>query len=335
MFSDMHEEPSMSSATHASASRDVAARVAAVGVTFNRKTLLAECLDALLSQTRPLDCIFVIDQASTDGTREMLGERGWLELSQVRYCRSEVNTGGSGGFHRGMQMAHEAKFDWVWIMDDDAIADADALKNLLQYTKLPDLVAIANTKIRVDGTVDTGHFALAARTRCNSTKPLTLSFSSFVGLLVSCRAINSVGLPKAEFFLMYDDNEYSRRLRTIGKIALAEDAIILHKEASRPQLFAKRLGWTFPVIPWDTFCVRWFLYWRNRVWTEIHADKVDFASLAKLFILLFKTSIGICLVDGREAPSRLFIIQQAIVAGILGRFDNNFPFRMRFKVHRI
>ena len=49
--------------------------ICAVVVTYNRKKLLGECLDALLHQTRPLDSIIVIDNASTDGTYEYLNER--------------------------------------------------------------------------------------------------------------------------------------------------------------------------------------------------------------------------------------------------------------------
>jgi rhamnopyranosyl-N-acetylglucosaminyl-diphospho-decaprenol beta-1,3/1,4-galactofuranosyltransferase len=40
----------------------------AVVVTYNRRELLEQCLDALLAQTRPPDRILVVDNASTDGT---------------------------------------------------------------------------------------------------------------------------------------------------------------------------------------------------------------------------------------------------------------------------
>ncbi|MCD6105633.1 MAG: glycosyltransferase, partial [Thermosipho sp. (in: Bacteria)] len=40
--------------------------VCAVVVTYNRKELLLECLEALRKQTRPLDAIYLIDNASTD-----------------------------------------------------------------------------------------------------------------------------------------------------------------------------------------------------------------------------------------------------------------------------
>lgn len=45
-------------------------RVAAVIPTYNRRTLLLECLDSLFRQTVPLAWDFVVDNASADGTVE-------------------------------------------------------------------------------------------------------------------------------------------------------------------------------------------------------------------------------------------------------------------------
>jgi rhamnopyranosyl-N-acetylglucosaminyl-diphospho-decaprenol beta-1,3/1,4-galactofuranosyltransferase len=87
--------------------------VAAVVVTYNRSRLLLECLDALLRQTRPVDKIVLIDNASTDGTVEVLRSRGYLANPKIDYQRSEFNSGGAGGFHDGMKRAHELGFDWI------------------------------------------------------------------------------------------------------------------------------------------------------------------------------------------------------------------------------
>src|SRR5437899_136245 len=48
--------------------------VAAVVVTYNRRSCLERCIDTLLHQTRPLDAVYVIDNASTDETSEYLAE---------------------------------------------------------------------------------------------------------------------------------------------------------------------------------------------------------------------------------------------------------------------
>ena len=47
-------------------------KVCAVIVTFNRKILLMRTLTALYAQTRPVDTILIIDNASSDGTPELL-----------------------------------------------------------------------------------------------------------------------------------------------------------------------------------------------------------------------------------------------------------------------
>ena len=90
-------------------------KVCAVVVTYNRKELLRQCLHSVLQQTRPLDCILVVDNASTDGTLDLLN----AEFSNVEQLKLPTNTGGAGGFKAGMQWAYCKGYEWVWVMDDD------------------------------------------------------------------------------------------------------------------------------------------------------------------------------------------------------------------------
>ncbi len=99
----------------------------AVVVTHNRKEKLRDCLAALAGQQRPPDHILVVDNASTDGTSTMLDR----EYGGVEVLRLAKNEGGAGGFHEGMKRAHMAGAEWLWLMDDDTIPDADALEQLL------------------------------------------------------------------------------------------------------------------------------------------------------------------------------------------------------------
>ena len=46
-------------------------KVAAIVVTYNRKQLLQECLNAILNQTAEVERIIVINNASTDGTEDL------------------------------------------------------------------------------------------------------------------------------------------------------------------------------------------------------------------------------------------------------------------------
>ena len=73
-------------------------RLAAVVVTYNRKQLLVECLRALLRQTVCIDRIFIINNASTDGTNEYLEEQGLLSYASINLENMNQNEGGAGGF---------------------------------------------------------------------------------------------------------------------------------------------------------------------------------------------------------------------------------------------
>lgn len=303
--------------------------VAAVVVTCNRKTILGECLDALLHQTRPVDRIFVIDQASTDGTPELLMARGYLGNPRICYDRSEVNSGGAGGFCRGMRLAHAAGFDWIWIMDDDAIADSEALRGMLPYAALPGVVAIANPKLRPDGQADPCHIQIRRSQIPAPPGPVGLSFSSFVGLMIRREAIDSIGFPKAELFLYLDDHEYCGRLCSVGAIVLAEGATILHKQANSPLRTVRRLGRDFCFYPSREFAFRFYFMWRNTTWLACHGYGERAKRISRLAIGLMKAVLRIFVIDRTDVLARLYVVLRAAIDGLFSRFDNALAFRMR------
>jgi rhamnopyranosyl-N-acetylglucosaminyl-diphospho-decaprenol beta-1,3/1,4-galactofuranosyltransferase len=64
-------------------------RIVAVVVTYNRKLLLAECLDSLVRQSHPPDAIYIVDNHSTDGTRDYLIGREWIAPGERTGMASE------------------------------------------------------------------------------------------------------------------------------------------------------------------------------------------------------------------------------------------------------
>ena len=212
----------------AASTRSNAPRVCAVVVTFNRCELLRECLSALQEQTRQVDEILVVDNASTDGTLQML--RG--EFPQVRVLALEENGGGAGGFHAGMKAAYEAGFEWLWLMDDDGRPAPDCLEKLLEHAApmrvLAPLQRDASGRLYGIGVwrniyVDVTHSV--ARGAASTGDYLF----AFVGPLLSREAIAAAGLPNREFFIWFDDYEYALRLHRCGvKIVAVPDAIFHH-----------------------------------------------------------------------------------------------------------
>lgn len=221
-------------------------QIAAVVVTYNRKELLLECIDALLAQTYSLWKIIVIDNASTDGTQQTLREKGYLDHPVFSYHLMEKNLGGAGGFYEGMKYAREYRADWVWIMDDDTIPGHDALRAMAEKTaKYPGASFFASC---VEGpahepmnvpTIDSRPTANGYSDwyMAMNDRLLKIKTATFVSLLINGKAIEKCGLPCRDFFLWGDDSEYTTRLtRHFGPAYMAGDSWVCHKRANASSL---------------------------------------------------------------------------------------------------
>ena len=218
-------------------------RVAAVVVTFNRKALLVECLEALARQTHPLERVLVVDNASTDGTREAVEEAGLAGPLPLEYLRLSRNGGGAEGFHYGVREAARGDADWLWLMDDDCEPDDDALERLLDAPSAsdPGTVALVGA-VRLPGG-DPLPMHRGWITRRPFRAPISAlpadayqaaeaacDFASFVGPLFRASAVRAAGPPLREAFIRFEDLEYSARMRSEGAMRFVPASVIRHKE---------------------------------------------------------------------------------------------------------
>lgn len=331
--------------------------VCAVVVTYNRKNLLLECLNALRKQTRPIEAIYLIDNFSNDGTAKLLLENGYIDklppqnldepwkLSleynnglnkiKVSYVRMNENTGGAGGFYEGVKRGYEKGYDWLWLMDDDAEPKENALELMMPIVKIKEVVGISNLKIGLDGKIQYGHKGWKNICRINScvvkkisdkdliNDVLEIDFSSFVGLMVSKKAVQKVGFPKKKFFIHHDDVEYSFRLRTIGKIILIKDSVILHKDGAKSGGIYKKF--LFKASLRKPFNSLWLSYYGMR--NLIYLKKVEcgfFVAFLTTLKVTLRSSIGILLFDDNKLKRIKFVIN-ACLDGLNGNFDNERP----------
>jgi GT2 family glycosyltransferase len=246
------------------------ARVVAVVVTFNRQRLLLECLDALARQTHSLAGAIVVDNASSDGTREALGaERDLLERLPVDYLRLRRNGGAAEGEHYGMAAALDRDADWIWVMDDDCEPAADALEQLLGAAawRDPSTAALVPRAVSPDGNdlpLDRGmirpRWFLAPLTppapRDSARPEAVIDFSTFVGPLISTSAARAAGLPLREAFIRNEDVEYFARLRRAGRSWLIRDSVLVHKPA-RPFVDASFRARARDYLRPDPFAEEW------------------------------------------------------------------------------
>src|SRR6185437_4610016 len=97
--------------------------VTAIVPTYNRAGYLGEALSSILGQTFPPTQIIVVDDGSPDATPDVVARCG----PPIEYI-AKPNGGKSSALNLGLQHATE---EFVWICDDDDIAEPGALAKLV------------------------------------------------------------------------------------------------------------------------------------------------------------------------------------------------------------
>lgn len=243
--------------------------VCAVVVTHNRKELLAESLRALLGQTHAVDEILIVDNASTDGTPEMLAAHGYLQNPVVRHLRLPSNVGGAGGFHAGIKAAYEHGHTWIWLLDDDTIPQPEALSALLiardrfPAGERPDL--LASRVLWTDGTPHPMNTCIAKRSP-DPTIALaqrhgveSIRATSFVSMLFHRRFVDAFALPLADYFIWSDDIEYTARILRDNFGVVVSESTVVHKTPRKHSSITAEPS-------------RFYYHVRNTCWMLLHSD---------------------------------------------------------------
>jgi rhamnopyranosyl-N-acetylglucosaminyl-diphospho-decaprenol beta-1,3/1,4-galactofuranosyltransferase len=197
----------------------------AVVVTWNRAALLERILRAVDAQTIRPAVIVVVDNASDDGTPEILRRLGEELATPLDVVRLERNTGGAGGFHAGVERAAEAGAELLWLMDDDGTPPADCLETLLPYAGGYDFIGPAVVAeddparlcfpIRIPGSARVVHRITEVEAAAEG-RVLEGVVVPFNGVLVTGELVARIGSPREDFFIWGDDVEYLWRAKRAG-----------------------------------------------------------------------------------------------------------------------
>ena len=215
--------------------------VAVVVVTFNRADLLARMLDGLAAQTRRPDAVYVVNNASSDHTREVLDARPDLGLVVTH---NEENLGGAGGFHLGVEQAYLDGHDRIWLMDDDVVPAPDCLAVLLSHDESclmavrEDLRGALVEKAAIHFDLRRPHVIRPKRAsvetsyadRAAMPERVQIENVAFEGFMVHRRVIDVIGLPDPAYFIFYDDVDFAVRARRAGfRIWAIRDAVLVRQ----------------------------------------------------------------------------------------------------------
>lgn len=225
-------------------------------LTYNRKDLVPKTIKALARQSRPLSKIIVVNNASTDGTLQVLQElKRLLPAGLLCIYNLKENLGASGGFSEGMRyfLTH-TQADWLWLMDDDAIPERRALEKFMQYYH-----NLAFSKKGRIGILQNERVLSLAELRKRAACPIKLRGkkimrATFEGYLVKREVIERVGFPRSEFFIYSDDIEYSWRVIRAGyEIHRVQGCFIYHRDWAKLTRIRRGLVSKPDIPPWKLY----------------------------------------------------------------------------------
>ena len=130
-----------------------------------------------------------------------------------------------------MKWAHENKYEWLWILDDDTMANENALEEFIgKYDTFPSEkkpVVLASKVLWTDGTPHPMNFSVIRNGEYEQSLfaaeygTINIRSSSFVSFMVNSTMIDKYGLPIKEYFIWNDDAEYSARVLKMNLVCCA------------------------------------------------------------------------------------------------------------------
>jgi GT2 family glycosyltransferase len=286
-------------------------KINCVVVTYNRLSLLKECIEAVLSQTFPVAKLIIVNNASTDETKKYLDS---LSDPIFEIINLTKNTGGSGGFNMGIKKAMAFSGDWTWLMDDDTIPLPNALEELINRLDIVKNVGFLCSKVLYsDGSIHLMNIT-TPRTLHNTVYleyiekgVLLVETCSFVSCLINNAAIKVVGFPITDFFIWADDVEYTGRITNSGFFGMfVWSSYVIHKTLRNYNVS----------IQDATKDVFWKFYYGERNNVYFLRRDHSFQKFIKLYIKTIIKKCFLCLRNKNGGLKLLKIILKGYIAGL-------------------
>ena len=221
-------------------------------ITRNRKELLRECLASVFRGTLIPDEVRVYDNASTDGTLEMLK----TDFPQVKVIANEENFGLSFCHNLALK---DIQTDALFLLDDDNEVAPDMLEKLVEKLfSEPELGIVLPLFMNAYDVPKTVCFCGGETSMWSGRNLLNdKNFSPDVktystrripnATLIKREAAQKTGLMDDRLFSTMADEDYCRRMEKQGyKAVFLLDAVTDHKQAV-DKSDARRLGLTNPL----------------------------------------------------------------------------------------
>jgi hypothetical protein len=212
--------------------------ISVVILNFNGKKFLSKCLDSLLKSDYPNFEVIVVDNASTDGSVELM-QRNFSQYRNLRVICNNRNLGFAEGNNLG---ARVAQGEYVVFLNVDTEVDRKWLKELIMVMQSDETIGVAQSKLilfdrkTIDSAGDFINFygkgwmrGYGEEDKGQYDKVNEIFSARGAGMLVKKQILDKVGYFDPTFFMVYEDIDLCWRIRLNGyKVMFAPKSIVYH-----------------------------------------------------------------------------------------------------------
>ncbi|MCR4606062.1 MAG: glycosyltransferase family 2 protein [Eubacterium sp.] len=228
---------------------------------FNKKDFVLDSVQSVLESKNVKPDIFVVDNASSDGSAEALKEK---YSDSITVIENSENLGGSGGFNTGLRRVRDEGYKYFFCLDDDAQVDENALSVLYEYMEANPDVGMAGCRvyhmqmpdhIQQSGLmIDFDHCSaktIGADRIEDGSLPDVIECDTVATCAVMVRGDvarrDDVGIMPEDNFIYWDDMEWGHRIHLAGfRVVTHAAAKALHQMGAivrRPNTFINYYMW--------------------------------------------------------------------------------------------
>ena len=275
--------------------------LAVVIVTFNRIEELKKTITAVYNQGIDYTNIYVINNNSKDATKETLE----IHYPAINAIHLQNNIASAGGFAKGMEVAYEHGFDWIWLFNDDSIPVKGTLESFINYLQKDSnigLLKIANTNENNQAVLLYWNGVRKPKYVALSNEIVKTDLITFDGCVISRKLIDKIGYCDPLYFMGTYEFDYCLKAKDVGfEIYTLPNGLIEDG----------KLGGKDGTPPW-----RQYYNTRNHLWLAI--DRKSFEIFKGWFIRELKYTYAILFFSNKK-KERLIFKMRAIRDAVLNR----------------
>jgi GT2 family glycosyltransferase len=203
-------------------------KITVIVLSWNGREMTMDCLQSLVASDYPRLDIYLVDNASTDGTvdsvRETFAER-------VQLIVNPENLGFAGGNNVGIQKAINEGADYVLLLNNDTTVAPDMISRLVEAARSRTEMGVFSPKIYYENPPDqiwyaggdvllargtVRHIGIREKDCGQYDTPREVDYVSGCALMARSEVIEKIGLLDESYKMYFEDTDFCMRARRAG-----------------------------------------------------------------------------------------------------------------------